>query len=137
LSSPSKLLEIFFGGGFIMDKIEAARTGQGVIKLEDRSAGQVKQAIEQVSKITAVDGNLVSFEGQRIVEGHGFALQVNCYDIYECPNGYLLHTYMEREANWAVAAKTVEALLNRAPDQRVARRARGLLVQKNLVSSGH
>jgi hypothetical protein len=120
-----------------MDKIIAARRGQGVIKLEEGSAEQVKQAIQQVSQITAVDDNLVSFEGQRIVEGHGFALQVNCYDIYDCPNGYLLHTYMDRGNNWAVAAKTLADLLDRAPNQRVARRAHGLLIQKNLISPGH
>ena len=120
-----------------MDKIIAARQGHGVIKLEEESAEQVKQAIEQVSRVTAIDDNLVSFEGQRIVEGHGFALQVNCYDIYNCPNGYLLHTYMDRGNNWAVTAKTLDELLARTPDQRVARRAHGLLIQKNLVSPGH
>jgi len=120
-----------------MDKIKAAHQGHGAIKLEDGSAEHVRQTIEQVSKITEVDDNLVSFEGQRIVEGHGFALQVNCYDIYDCPGGYLLHTYMEQGNNWAVAATTLEELLDRAPDQRVARRAHGLLIQKNLISSGH
>ena len=120
-----------------MDKIEAARQGDGVIKLKEGSAEQVKQAIEQVSTITGIEDNLVSFEGQRIVEGHGFALQVNCYDIYECPNGYLLHTYMDRGNSWAVAAKTLEELLDRAPDQRVARRAHGLLIQKYLISPAH
>ena len=120
-----------------MDKIKAARQGQGVIKLEDGSAAQVRQAIEQVSQITEVDGSLVSFEGQRIVEGHGFALQVNCYDIYDCPNGYLLHTYMDTGPNWAVTGQTLEEMLSRAPDPRVARRAHGLLIQKNLVASHH
>jgi len=120
-----------------MDKIEAARHGQGLIKLEDDSAEQVKQAIEQVSKITAIENSEVSFEGYRIVEGHGFALQVNCYDIYECPNGYLLHTYLDNGPNWAVTGQTLEELLSRAPDQRVARRAHGLLIQKNLVASHH
>jgi len=120
-----------------MDKIIAARQGHGVIKLKEGSAEQVKQTIEQVSQITAIDDNLVSFEGQRIVEGHGFALQVNCYDIYDCPGGYLLHTYMDQGNNWAVAAKTLDELLDRAPDQRVARRAHGLLIQKNLMTPGH
>ena len=44
-----------------MDKIEAARRGQGLIKLEDGTAEQVKQAIEQVSQITALEENVVSF----------------------------------------------------------------------------
>ena len=120
-----------------MDKIEAARRGQGLIKLEDGTAEQVKRAIKQVSKITALEENVVSFEGHRIVEGHGFALQVNCYDIFECPNGYLLHTYMDSGPNWAVTGKTLEEMLSRAPDPRVARRAHGLLIQKNLVSGHH
>jgi len=121
-----------------MDQIKAARQGHGVIKLEEGSAEQIKQTIEQVSKITEADeGGTVSFEGQRIVEGHGFALQVNCYDIYHCPDGYLLHTYMDQGTNWAVAAKTLEELLDRTPDQRVARRAHGLLIQKNLITHGH
>lgn len=120
-----------------MDKITAARQGQGVIQLETDSAETIKQAIEQVSKITAIEGNQVSFEGRRIVEGHGFALEVNCYDLYECPRGYLLHTYMDTGPNWAVAGKSLNETLAKAPDQRVARRAHGLLVQKNLVAAGH
>ena len=120
-----------------MDIIEAARHGQGLIKLEDDSAEHVKQAIEQVSQITAIENNEMSFEGHRIVEGHGFALQVNCYDIYECPNGYLLHTYLDTGPNWAVIGQTLGEMLGRAPDQRVARRAHGLLIQKNLVASHH
>jgi N-acetylmuramic acid 6-phosphate (MurNAc-6-P) etherase len=117
-----------------MDKIEAARAGQGLIKLEADSAEQVKQAIEQVSKIISCEDNLVSFEGHRIVAGHGFALRVNCFDIYECPNGYLLHTYLDQGSNWAVAGKTLEEMLAKAPDQAVARRAHGELVKQNLAS---
>jgi hypothetical protein len=120
-----------------MDIIEAARQGQGLIILEDDSAEQVKRAIEKVSKITGVDGRQVAFEGQRIIEGHGFALQVNSFDLFECPDGYLLHTYMDLGPNWAVAEKTLQQTLAGAPDRRVARRAHGLLVQKNLISSGH
>ena len=96
-----------------MDIIEAARQGQGLIILEDDSAEQVKRAIEKVSKITGVDGRQVAFEG------------------------YLLHTYMDLGPNWAVAEKTLQQTLAGAPDRRVARRAHGLLVQKNLISSGH
>ena len=71
------------------------------------------------------------------IEGHGFALRVNCFDIYECPDGFLLHTYMDNAPNWAVTGKTLKDMLAAAPDQSVARRAHGLLVQKNLVSVGH
>jgi len=120
-----------------MDKIEAARHAKGVIQLETDSAEQVKQAVQAVSTITAEEENKISFEGERIVEGHGFALQVNCYDIYQCPNGYLLHTYMVNGLNWAVTGKTLSEMLNKAPDQRVAKRAHGLLIQKNLISSHH
>jgi hypothetical protein len=117
-----------------MDKIDAARRGLGLIKLESDSAQQVKQAIEQVSHITAIENDEVNFEGRRIIEGHGFALTVNSYDIYECPNGYLLHTYMDQGPNWAVAGQTLKDMLDAAPDQAVARRAHGLLVQKNFFS---
>jgi len=117
-----------------MDKIEAARHAKGLIVLEDDSAEQVKQAIQKVSKIIDIDDNQVQFEGYRIIEGHGFALRVNCFDIYECPNGYLLHTYMRKGPNWAVTGKTLEDLLAASPDQAVARRAHGLLVQKNMAS---
>ena len=117
-----------------MDKIQAARRGEGLIKLETDSAEQIKQAIEQVSRIIASEDNQVSFEGRRIVEGHGFALRVNCYDIYECPRGYLLHTYMDKGPNWAVAGKTLETMLAAAPDRAVAHRGHGELVKKNLVS---
>ena len=120
-----------------MDKIEAAKHGKGLIVLEDDSAAQVKQTVEEVSKIAKVYGNQVSFEGRRIVEGHGFALRVNCFDIYECPNGFLLHTYMDNSPNWAVNGKTLEQMLAAAPDQMVARRAHGLLIQKNLISARH
>jgi hypothetical protein len=119
-----------------MEKIEAARYGKGLIELASDSAEQVKQAIQNVSTIT-VDGTQASFEGQRIVEGHGFGRDVNCYDIYECPNGYLLHTYMNTGANWAAAGKTLPAMLNAAPDLAVAKRAHGELVKKNLVSMKH
>jgi hypothetical protein len=117
-----------------MEKIEAARLGKGLIELESDSAEQVKQAIEKVSKINAVEGNQISFEGHRIVEGHGFGRDVNCYDIYECPNGYLLHTYMNNGPNWAASGKTLQAMLDSAPDQAVAKRAYGELVKKNLAS---
>ena len=117
-----------------MDKIEAARQGRGLIKLEEESAEQVKQAIQQVSRIISIQDNHVSFEGQRVVEGHGFALVVNCYDIYKCPDGFLLHTYMDKGSNWAVTGRTLEAMLAAAPNQAVARRAHGELVKKGLVS---
>ena len=120
-----------------MEKIEAARHAKGLIELENESADLVTQAIEAVSTITRRDGNQIQFEGKRIVEGHGFMLQVNCYDIYECPSGYLLHTYMDTGPNWAVSAKTLKDLLKSAPDRRVAERAHGLLVQKGLVPMGH
>jgi len=116
-----------------MEKIEAARRAKGWIELEDESATQVKQAIEQVSTITNIDGPQVTFEGRRIVEGHGFGLDVNCYDIYECPRGFLLHTYMNNGANWAVAGKTLQAMLAAAPHQAVAKRAHGELIKKNLL----
>jgi hypothetical protein len=121
----------------MMKKTEAARQGKGLIQLEADSAEPVKQAIQQVSTITATENSQVEFEGHRIVEGHGFALQVNCFDIYECPNGYLLHTYMDTGPNWAVTGKTLKDLLGKAPDQRVAKRAHGLLIQKNLIPFGH
>jgi hypothetical protein len=120
-----------------MDKIDMVQQDKGVIVLKHDSAEQVKKAIEQVSKIIAIEDNKVSFEGRRIVEGHGFALRVNCYDIYKCPHGYLLHTYMDKGPNWAVAGKTIEDILTAAPDRSVARRARGLLVQKNLITDPH
>jgi hypothetical protein len=120
-----------------MEKIEAARRGQGLIELESDSAEQVKQAIEQVSQITAIEGGQVSFEGRRIVEGHGFGLNVNCYDIYECPNGFLLHTYMNNGPNWAAAGKSLKAMLDAARDQALAKRAHGELIKKNLISMKH
>jgi hypothetical protein len=120
-----------------MDKIEAARQAKGLIVLEEASAEQVKQAIEQVSTIIATADNEVSFAGQRLVEGHGFALRVNCFDIYACPRGYLLHTYMDNAANWAATGKTLADLLTAVSDRSVARRAHGLLIQKNLVSWHH
>ena len=120
-----------------MDKIDAARHAKGLIQVESDSADAVVNAIETVSTIKARNENLVEFEGSRIAEGHGFALQVNCYDIYECPRGYLLHTYMDTGSNWAVSAKTLKELLKRAPDRRVAERAHGLLIQKGLIPMGH
>lgn len=114
-----------------MDKIQAARRGEAVIKLKSESADQVKKAIEQVSSIVETDGEWVRFEGHRIVEGHGFALIVNAFDIFECPTGYLLHTYMNQGPNWAVTGKTLKDMIAQAPDKRVAERAKGLLVQKN------
>ncbi|NJN98600.1 MAG: hypothetical protein HC875_33160 [Anaerolineales bacterium] len=121
----------------MIEKIEAARRGDGFIQLESDSAEQVKQAILKVSTITATEGSRVSFEGQRIVEGHGFGLDVNCYDIYQCPQGFLLHTYMNNSPNWAVAGKTLQVMLSAAPNQAVARRAHGELIKKNLISMKH
>jgi len=120
-----------------MDTINTTQQDQGQILLEDDSAEQVKKAIQQVSRIINLDGNKVTFEGQRIVEGHGFALRVNCYDIYQCPNGFLLHTYMDKGPNWAVTGRTLDELLAAAPDRSVARRAHGLLIQKSLISLHH
>lgn len=120
-----------------MEKIEAARKGKGFIQLKNDSAEQVKQAVEKVSQITAREGDHISFEGHRIMEGAGFGLEVNCYDIYECPRGYLLHVYMNKGSNWAVAGKTVKDMLATAPDQAVAKRAYGELVKKNLVGLKH
>ncbi len=120
-----------------MEKIAAARRGDGFIQLESDSAEQVKQAIQQVSTITAAEGNLVSFAGHRIVEGHGFGRDVNCYDIFQCPQGYLLHTYMNNSPNWAAAGKTLQSMLTAAPNLAVAKRAHGELIKKNLVSMKH
>ncbi|RME73684.1 MAG: hypothetical protein D6784_11540 [Chloroflexi bacterium] len=120
-----------------MDIARLAATGKGAIKLEPASAEQVKQAIEKVSRITGIEDNVVTFEGRRIVEGPGFALRVNCYDMFECPNGYLLHVYMDREPNWAVAGKTIEEVLAAAPDYEVAQRTRAELVKKGLLTLHH
>ena len=120
-----------------MEKIEAARRATGFIELEDESAKQVRQAIEQVSNIITDEGNQIRFEGHRIVEGHGFGQAVNCYDIFECPRGYLLHTYMNDAPNWAVAGQTLEAMLAAAPDYRVAKRAHGELIKKYLLPPKH
>ncbi|MCB0196002.1 MAG: hypothetical protein KDJ65_28890 [Anaerolineae bacterium] len=110
---------------------------KGMIILKDESADAVKKAIEQVSTVINTEDNKVFFEGKRIIEGHGFALRVNSYDIYECPNGYLFHTYMDKGPNWVVTGKSIQEVLDRAPDHRVARRAHGLLIQKNLIHAGH
>jgi hypothetical protein len=120
-----------------MDILEAVRQGRGLIALEDDSADQIKQAIEKVSEITSIDDNIATFAGLRIIEGHGFALQVNSFDVFECPTGYLLHTYMDTGPNWAVSGETLQQMLDAAPDRRVARRTHGLLIQKNLIPTGH
>lgn len=114
-----------------------SQQGKGMIVLKDGSANEITEAIEKVSTIINTEQNKVFFEGKRIIEGHGFALRVNSYDIYECPNGYLLHTYMDTGPNWAVTGKSIQEVLDRAPDQQVARRAHGLLIQKNLLHAGH
>ena len=46
-----------------MDKIEAARQGKGLIVLEDASAEQVKQAIEQVASAIKPGGYYITSEG--------------------------------------------------------------------------
>jgi hypothetical protein len=120
-----------------MEKIDTAQQDKGIIVLEADSAEQVKRAIEKISQIISIEDNRVTFAGKRIIEGHGFAQRVNCYDIYECPNGYLLHTYMDTMPNWAVIGRTLEEMLAAAPDQSVARRAHGLLIQKNIIPYGH
>ncbi len=117
-----------------MNKIDAARRAQGFIEFDGESDELIKKAVEKVSTISAVDGNELSFEGHRIIEGHGYGLIVNCYDIYECPSGYLLQVYMDTGPNWAVSAKTISALLSAIPDKSLARRAHGELVKKGLAS---
>jgi hypothetical protein len=120
-----------------MDKVEAARRGKGLIELKSDSAEQIKQTIEKVSRIIVIEADRINFEGHRIVEGHGFGREVNCYDIYECPDGFLLHAYMNNKPNWAAAGKTFKEMLSIAPDQAVAKRAHGELVKKNLISIKH
>ena len=120
-----------------MSKIEAARRAQGLVELDGQSDTQIKQAIEKVSTITATEGNELSFEGQRIVEGHGYGLIVNCFDIYQCPNGYLMQVYMDNSPNWAVSRKTINALLDAIPHKEIARRVHGELVKKGLASIHH
>lgn len=116
---------------------DTSQQDKGIVVLDDDTADQIKKEIEKVTTIHEIKNKKVFFEGKRIIEGHGFALRVNSYDIYRCPNGYLLHTYMDNGPNWAVTGKTIQEVLNRAPDRQVARRAHGLLVQKNLLSGGH
>ncbi|MDM8520741.1 hypothetical protein QUF64_11875 [Anaerolineales bacterium HSG6] len=118
-----------------MNKLEAARQGKGAIELQEESAEQVRKVVAEVSPETSEDGNLLIFDGKRILEGHGFNLEVNCFDVYECgENGYLLHTYMVHGSNWAVSGKTIKQMLKRAPDQRIAKRVHGIMVQKGLAS---
>lgn len=115
-------------------KIEAARNATGLIELKDNgTADDIKAAVEKVSQIISVEDNMLTFEGERVIEGAGFALEVNCFDIYKCSKGYLLHTYMNNGENWAVSGKTVQQTLRAAPDQRVAKRAHGIMVQKGLA----
>lgn len=120
-----------------MEKIQAAREGKGLLDLKPDSAEQIKQAIEKVSQIISIDQTQVVFEGQRIVEGHGFGISVNCYDIYECPHGFLLHTYMNDGPNWASSGRTLKDMLAAAPNQAVAKRAHGELIKKNFISAKH
>lgn len=115
-------------------KIQAARRAAGLIILDGQSDEQVKAALEKVSTIKGIEGNELSFEGQRIIEGHGYNLTVNCFDIFECPNGYLLQVYMDDAPNWTVVSKTISKLLRATPDKAVARRAHGELVKKGLAS---
>ena len=117
-----------------MSKIEAARRAKGVIDLDGQSDAQIKQAVEKVSTVTDIDGHELNFEGQRIIEGHGYALVVNCFDIYQCPSGYLMQVYLDTGPNWAVSAKTIPALLRAVPNKELARRAHGELVKKGLAS---
>lgn len=118
-----------------MNKVEAARQAKGYIVLKPDSAQQVKQAIEQVSKIISIENDQVEFEGRRIVEGHGFGQVVNCYDVYETPGGFLLHTYLNNAPNWAAAGESLEEMLGAAPDRIVARRAHGELIKKHYISN--
>ena len=120
-----------------MEKIQAAREGKGLLELEPDSAEQIKQAIEKVSHIISIERSQVIFEARRIVEGHGFGTSINCYDIYECPHGFLLHTYMNVGPNWAISGRTLKDMLAGAPNQAVAKRAHGELIKKNLISSKH
>jgi hypothetical protein len=120
-----------------MSKIEAARRAQGLIELDGESDAPIKQAVEKVSTIKGIDGPELSFAGHRIIEGHGYGLIVNCFDIYECPNGYLLQVYMDHGPNWAISAKTIPALLEAIPHKELARRAHGELVKKGLASIHH
>ncbi len=118
----------------MIDKIQAARRAEGLIILDGQSDEEVKAAIEKVSRVTGIEGNELSFDGHRIVEGHGYNLTVNCFDIYECPNGYLLQVYMDDAPNWTVISNTLPKLLRATPDKAVARRAHGELVKKGLAS---
>jgi hypothetical protein len=118
-----------------MNKVEAARQGKGYIVLNPDSAQQVKQAIERVSKIVSIENDQVEFEGRRIVEGHGFGQAVNCYDVYETPGGFLLHTYLNNAPNWAAAGESLEEMLAAAPDRIVAKRAHGELIKKYFISN--
>ena len=115
-------------------KIEAARRGEGLIILDGQADEQIKAAIKKVSTLKDSEDNTLSFEGHRIVEGHGYNLTVNSFDIFECPNGYLLQVYMDNAPNWTVVAKTISGLLKATPDKSLARRAHGELVKKGLAS---
>lgn len=117
-----------------MDKIKAARQAEGVIDLEEASAGRVKAAIEAVSRIVDIEGDQLKFEGERIVAGHGFGERIACYDIYQCPNGFLLHTYVNGNPNWATGGQSLSQMLAAAPDVSVARRAHGELVKHGFLS---
>lgn len=117
-----------------MNKIEAARRGAGLLILDGQADEQVKAAVEKVSAIKNIEGDALSFEGQRLIAGHGYNLMVNSFDIYQCPNGYLLQVYMDKAPNWAVTGPTISALLKATPDKSLARRAHGELVKKGLAS---
>ena len=118
-----------------MEKIDAARRAEGIIQLGAETAELIKKAINQVSTIEGQDGDLISFAGQRVAEGAGYGLIVNCFDVYECPDGYLMHVYMDDSPNWAVSAKTIPALLAAIPHKAIARRVHGELVKKGLASN--
>lgn len=117
-----------------MNIIEAASRGEGLIILDGQANEQIKAAVEKVSTIKSIEGDALSFEGKRIIEGHGYNLTVNSFDIYECPSGYLLQVYMDNAPNWAVVAKSIPGLLRATPDKSLARRAHGELVKKGLAS---
>ena len=117
-----------------MDKKVETEQQQGSIKLQPDSADAIRQVVQKVTQIVSEEDDTLTFIGERIIEGHGFNLEINCFDLYKCDNGYLLHTYMDHAPNWAVSGTTIKQTLYAAPDKRVAKRAHGLMVQKGLTS---
>ena len=89
-------------------------------------------ALNEVSEVRALSGQLVTFVGTRLGSTGPVAGLVDC-EVYACPNGRFLHGVTADGPHWAAAGSTVAEAIGAIEDESVGAEIAAALAARGLT----